>query len=192
MINELRRATIYSLIEVLGPSMHFNQGRQMRKENVTRIARVAIHVHPLCFFYKLFSVNPLMRRFGGEECGKCECDGEGLGTDEICLKRKVDQVSKPYEWALDEWYYQGEYEYYLTWKAEEEQLAIYQLARDQRLRQRPINDVEHLLKVPCYNFFEHDSYDDESYYTDDDVFEALDYEEAYLAFDREKSPNFNL
>nr|GEW96553.1 hypothetical protein [Tanacetum cinerariifolium] len=31
MINELRRTTIYSLIEVLDPSVYFDQGRQMRK-----------------------------------------------------------------------------------------------------------------------------------------------------------------
>nr|GEX29713.1 hypothetical protein [Tanacetum cinerariifolium] len=69
--------------EHVSPMLLEHKGRQMRKGNVTLIARVKIHVHTLCFFYKLFSVNPLMLGFGGEECGKCECDGEGLSTDEV-------------------------------------------------------------------------------------------------------------
>ncbi|GJZ54633.1 hypothetical protein Tco_0609518 [Tanacetum coccineum] len=73
---------------------------------------------------------------------------------------------------------------------EEERRLCTIFERKKSLQQRAIDDEEHLLELPRYNLFEHDSYDDESYYTNEDEFEALDYEEAYLAFDREKSPKF--
>ncbi|GKA63520.1 hypothetical protein Tco_0763126 [Tanacetum coccineum] len=73
---------------------------------------------------------------------------------------------------------------------EEERRLCNIFERKKSLQQRAIDDEEHLLELPRYNLFEHDSYDDESYYTDEDEFEALDYEEAYLAFDWAKSPKF--
>ncbi|GJT53073.1 hypothetical protein Tco_0988127 [Tanacetum coccineum] len=75
---------------------------------------------------------------------------------------------------------------YNAWKVEEEQLA-----REQRLLQRAINRMEQKQELPHFNLFEDHSYEDESYYTDEEKFEALDCEDAYLAFDKEKSPKFH-
>ncbi|GJZ53268.1 hypothetical protein Tco_0608153 [Tanacetum coccineum] len=102
------------------------------------------------------------------------------------VEDKVECVTKPEEWASDEWYYEAEYQDYNAWKVEEEQLA-----REQRLLQRAINRMEQKHELPRFNLFEDHSYEDESYYTDEENFEALDCEDAYLAFDREKSPKFH-
>ncbi|GJV06272.1 hypothetical protein Tco_1343928 [Tanacetum coccineum] len=102
------------------------------------------------------------------------------------VEDKVECVTKPEEWAPDEWYYEAELQDYNAWKVEEEQLA-----REQRLLQRAINRMEQKQELPRFNLFEDHSYEDESYYTDEENFEALDYEDAYLAFDREKSPKFH-
>ncbi|GJT56384.1 hypothetical protein Tco_0991438 [Tanacetum coccineum] len=72
-----------------------------------------------------------------------------------------------------------------NWKAEEEEEA-----NNQRLLQLRRDHEEQLASMPRYNLFEDDSYEDEAYYTDEDDFEALDYEDAHLAFDREKSLKF--
>ncbi|GJW20098.1 hypothetical protein Tco_0030720 [Tanacetum coccineum] len=107
-------------------------------------------------------------------------------TNKENVEDKVECVTKPEEWAPDEWYYEAELQDYNAWKVEEEQLA-----REQRLLQRAINRMEQKQELPRFNLFEDHSYEDESYYTDEENFEALDYEDAYLAFDQEKSPKFH-
>ncbi|GJZ73835.1 uncharacterized protein Tco_0637981 [Tanacetum coccineum] len=107
-------------------------------------------------------------------------------TNKENVEDKVECVTKPEEWAPDEWYYEAELQDYNAWKVEEEQLA-----REQRLLQRAINRMEQKQELSRFNLFEDHSYEDESYYTDEENFEALDCEDAYLAFDLEKSPKFH-
>ncbi|GKB01451.1 hypothetical protein Tco_0829495 [Tanacetum coccineum] len=107
----------------------------------------------------------------------------------------IVEVPKPSEWAPDEWYYQIEFELLMDWKAEDEQLAREQCARDRvakkehLLQQAREHEEELAASRPYYNLFEDDSYQIDD--IDEDYFEGLDCDEIHLVFDREKSPKFH-
>nr|GEU73023.1 hypothetical protein [Tanacetum cinerariifolium] len=111
--------------------------------------------------------------------------------------KETVEVPKPYEWAVDEWYYERKMEDYKAWKAKKEELAREKLARDQIAREQRLlqlareHEEELATSRSYYNLFEDDAYQDESYDNDKDDFEALYYEEVHLVFDREKSPKFH-
>nr|GEY04749.1 hypothetical protein [Tanacetum cinerariifolium] len=100
-------------------------------------------------------------------------------------KNKVAKVEKEYDWAPDEWYYEGEIEDYRYWKAEEDREAY-----EQRLRNVAEEHERELASRPFLSLFE-DQIDDVALYNKEDDLEALDYEDAHLGFNPKKSPKFN-
>ena len=104
------------------------------------------------------------------------------------VKGKEVKESEPYVWPPDEWYYEGEWEEFLAWKAKEEQDRH---AREQRLEQQERVEQERPIEYKPYSLVGHDSPKDEANYTDEDAVESFDYDDVHKAFDGEKSPKFN-
>ncbi|GKB39080.1 hypothetical protein Tco_0884022 [Tanacetum coccineum] len=100
------------------------------------------------------------------------------------IKEKVDELEKTYEWALMSDTMKGEMDDYMYWKAEEKEAikqCLLELAKDHK---------KQLASMPRLNLFKDQSYDD-SFYIDEENFEALYYEDAHLGMSFEKSPKFH-
>ncbi|GJR15598.1 hypothetical protein Tco_0798250 [Tanacetum coccineum] len=107
------------------------------------------------------------------------------------------KFKKKRSWPGDEWwYYEQEMELLKQMQEEEERLAYEQhytvavVARQQRWRQEAEDLERQRCFIPPMNLWE-DELEDEGLYSDNENLDGLNYEDAHLAFDREKSPKFN-